>query len=627
MVNDRQKILIVDDKQENLYALEKVLEKVDADIIRTTNGNDALIASLNHEFALAILDVQMPLMDGYELAGYLRDGEKTRNLPVIFLTAAYSDEYHEFKGYEAGAVDFVSKPYRPEILLAKVRIFQQLDRQRRELEKTIALEKQKNHLENILLSMTDAVMVVSKDGFIQTANEATLSLLSYAPGEIIDIPFSELFEDNILSPWKIAEEKTLSSTDIKNLAHHNIETRVFTKHKEAIPVIISGSAFHDRDNLLLGVVIVARDIREQIKSQKALEASEEKYRTLYETSRDGIAFCDMFNRPIDANRAFLDMVGYEKAELLELNCRQLIPDKWHDMDANIFKEQILPRGYADENEKEFIRKDGAIFPVSMRRWLSRDDAGNPIGMWILIRDITDIKILEQQRIMTEKMTALGMLAGGMSHELNNPLMGIHGFIEYCLNHTETQDKRHAILEDAKRETKQCMDLVENLLTFSHMGQSSEEKYRWVDCEDIFDRVLRLLAYRIEKEDVRVVKQISEESRKIYTKGNTMQQVFLNLMTNALDAVMAAPKREIRFEVRPSGENILITLSDTGNGILPGHMKRIFDPFFTTKPVGKGTGLGLSVSKSIVESHGGEIVYESTPGKGTRIGVRLPGKKD
>ena len=626
-MNDRQKILIVDDKNENLYALEKVLEKVDADIIKAFSGNEALIASLNHEFALAILDVQMPGMDGYELAEYLRDNEKTRNLPLIFLTAVYSDEHHVFKGYEAGAVDFVTKPYRSEILLAKVRIFLQLDRQRLELEKTIGLEKAKNHLENILLSMTDAVMVVSKKGLIQTVNEAALSLFGYAQGEIIGMSFNGLLEGGALSPWTISEEKPLSSNDMENLAYHNKEASVFTKHGEAIPVLISGSAFHDKDNLMLGAVIVARDIRERIKARKALEASEEKYRTLFETSRDGIVFSDMNGNFIDANPAFLDMVGYEMQELMYVNCQQLTPGKWHDLDADILKEQILPRGYSGENEKEYTRKDGSVFPVAVRSWLQRDEAGNPTGMWMHIRDMTERNLLEQQRIMTEKMTALGTMAGGMAHELNNPMMGIHAFIEYCLKHTESEDKRYGILEDARSQTKRCMDLVQNLLTFSHKEQLSEEEYQWEDCEILFDRVQRLLAYRIENDNVHVIKKISKESGKIYTKGNSIQQIFLNFMTNALDALKEAPKKEICFDVRPAGGNVLITVFDTGSGILPGHMKRIFDPFFTTKPVGKGTGLGLSVSKSIIESLGGKISCESEPGKGTKIEMLLPSKKD
>lgn len=140
-MNDRQKILIVDDKEENLYALEKVLEKVDADIIKAFSGNDALIASLNHEFALAILDVQMPGMDGYELAEFIRAAEKTRHVPIIFMSAVYSDDYYVFKGYDAGGVDYMVKPYNPVVLLSKVSVFLRLHRQHTEL------LKHREHLE------------------------------------------------------------------------------------------------------------------------------------------------------------------------------------------------------------------------------------------------------------------------------------------------------------------------------------------------------------------------------------------------------------------------------------------------------------------------------------------------
>jgi len=129
----RQKILIVDDREENLYALEKVLGKVDADIIKATSGNDALIACLNHEFALAILDVQMPGMDGYELAEFIRAEEKARHVPIIFMSAVYSDDYYVFKGYDAGGVDYMVKPYNPTVLLSKVNVFLQLHRQHTEL--------------------------------------------------------------------------------------------------------------------------------------------------------------------------------------------------------------------------------------------------------------------------------------------------------------------------------------------------------------------------------------------------------------------------------------------------------------------------------------------------------------
>lgn len=131
----KQKILIVDDRAENLYALEHVLKELDVEVIKATNGNDALIAILNHDFCMAILDVQMPGMDGYELAEFIRSEEKTQYLPVIFLSAVFSDDFHVFKGYQSGAVDFITKPFNPEILLNKVKVFLKLDQQKIELHK------------------------------------------------------------------------------------------------------------------------------------------------------------------------------------------------------------------------------------------------------------------------------------------------------------------------------------------------------------------------------------------------------------------------------------------------------------------------------------------------------------
>ncbi len=618
-----QKILIVDDRPENLLALEKVLRETEAQIIRAAGGNEALKATLHNDFALAILDVQMPEMDGYELAEYLRGDEKTRHLPIIFLTAVYSDEYHVFKGYAAGAVDFVTKPYRPEILLAKVRVFLELAGQKRELIEKVEVEKAKSYLEDILLSMVDSVMVVSGDGVIRTVNDALVSLSGYDPEEITGMPLAGLFEGPLSEVLLPALPNGSLPEEIEGLLYRNRLAPLLTKDGRLIPMEISASIFHNRKDVSFGTVLVARDMRSNIKAREALKNSEEKYRNLYESSRDGIAFFHMDGQLLDANQAFLDMIGYEKEEFTGLHYTDITPEKWHGMEAEILQNQVLPRGYSDEYEKEYLRKDGSLFLAAIRVWLTKDEKGTPNGMWALIRNTTLQRLEEQNRIITEKMTALGMMAGGMAHELNNPLMGIQAFVEYCLKHTKPEDKRHGILADALRESGRCISLVQNLLTFSHMGQLAEEEYGNVNCADLFERVSRLLAYRIEKDDIRITTCTPEKSVDIPAKANSLQQVFLNLMTNALDAVKESETKEIRFEMREAGEWIEIAISDTGCGISVEQMKRIFDPFFTTKPVGKGTGLGLSVSRSIIESQGGKIRCESEVGKGTAFVIEMP----
>lgn len=132
-MTEKPKILIVDDKRENLYSLEKLLQKLDVSVFSAQSGNEALGLILEHEFCMAIIDVQMPEMDGYELVELIRTEPATSQLPVIFVSAIYSDEYHHRKGYDAGAVDFVSKPFIPEILLSKIRVFINLYEQRKQL--------------------------------------------------------------------------------------------------------------------------------------------------------------------------------------------------------------------------------------------------------------------------------------------------------------------------------------------------------------------------------------------------------------------------------------------------------------------------------------------------------------
>jgi phosphoserine phosphatase RsbU/P len=148
----KQRILIVDDKEANLFALRNVLKELGVEVVQTNNGNDALIATLNYDFALAILDVQMPEMDGYELAEFIRNEPQTKLLPIIFLSAIFSDDFHVFKGYQSGAVDFLTKPFKPEILLSKVRVFLELDRQRHEVQKSY----------NELRTMLDAMHLLNK---------------------------------------------------------------------------------------------------------------------------------------------------------------------------------------------------------------------------------------------------------------------------------------------------------------------------------------------------------------------------------------------------------------------------------------------------------------------------------
>jgi len=222
---------------------------------------------------------------------------------------------------------------------------------------------------------------------------------------------------------------------------------------------------------------------------------------------------------------------------------------------------------------------------------------------------------------------MGTLVAGVAHELNNPMTGMINYVQYCRKHTDSGDKRYKALVDTEAEIRRCIDIVNNLLTFSRIEKEGKESFRETDCAEIIERVLRLLSYRIEKNQVSVTKQYEKGTMKVWAKVNNIQQVFLNLVSNALYAVENCETREIHLSINPKGSFTQITVKDSGIGISSENRGKIFDPFFTTKPVGEGTGLGLSILKSIIDDHGGNVTCKSDIGKGTEFKVLLPMKTE
>jgi two-component system, cell cycle sensor histidine kinase and response regulator CckA len=180
---ERQKILIVDDKEENLFTLEKILRETGGEAVKATSGNEALAATLHHDFALAILDVHMPGMSGFELADHLRSDQKTRSLPIIFLTATFADEENAFKGYEAGAVDYIIKPYNPVILNGKVAAFLELARYRSQLEALVQERTQRiQHINRVLRKIRSVNQLIVREEDESRLIRNTCKLLVEARG-------------------------------------------------------------------------------------------------------------------------------------------------------------------------------------------------------------------------------------------------------------------------------------------------------------------------------------------------------------------------------------------------------------------------------------------------------------
>ena len=239
----------------------------------------------------------------------------------------------------------------------------------------------------------------------------------------------------------------------------------------------------------------------------------------------------------------------------------------------------------------------------------------------LEHEIKERKRLEDQLIQSEKMAAVGQLAGGIAHEVNNPLGVILGFAQGVVAHLKPNDPIEMPLKSIEREAVRCKELVQNLLTFSRVSKAEKAS---MDLKEAIDGAFSLVLAQSKVKNVEVVKAFSDIPRIVANK-NQIQQILVNLSNNAIDAMPNGGKLTIRIKKtdRKERDGVEIQVQDTGRGIPPEIRSKIFNPFFTTKEIGKGTGLGLSLVYEMIQKHDGCITVESEVGKGTTFHVFLP----
>jgi two-component system NtrC family sensor kinase len=312
---------------------------------------------------------------------------------------------------------------------------------------------------------------------------------------------------------------------------------------------------------------------------------------------------------IAANRAFVRLVGAPASDILGTR----IPAPWWADDRVDSMADI-----GETKERLFRTAEGRTFPVESSVHAVEDDDGAPALVFAVVTDLSERRRLEQQVVQSGKLAAIGELAAGVAHEINNPLFAILGLTEFLLLEADKGSKTHERLELIQQTGLEIKEIVRGLLDFA---RDTSDDMQLTSATEIVKTTLDLVRRTNAHKGIEFVERYQTEDGAIRGNMNQLKQLVLNLVANAREVMPNGGV--VTVEVRREADEVVIDVTDEGPGVPPELVSRIFEPFFTTRRGRGGTGLGLPVSLGIAESHGGTLTVMTLPGHGATFSVRLP----
>ncbi len=363
---------------------------------------------------------------------------------------------------------------------------------------------------------------------------------------------------------------------------------------------------------------LTRTLEERVEERtKELILSEQKFRRLFEGSKDAIFFCDKEGRITDINPAGAEMLGFENEE--EVVGRYMLEFFVNEEDWFRYCHTVSKQGYIKDFETVLKGIDEIQRYIIITSEAVYED-GVFVGCEGIAKDITTFKQMTEQLIYSEKMASLGQLAAGVAHEINTPLGVILGYAQMLKEDLQDNHEVQEELSLIEKQAKACKRIVSDLLSFSRSSKGQiKTEFSLNEC---VKQTVALVKHIFENEGIILVLDLDPQLPDIKGNPDQMAQVILNLLNNAHDAIEKQGKVYIWTGYNPQEDEVFLRVGDTGKGIPEDIRGKIFDPFFTTKPVGKGTGLGLSVSYGIIRDHGGRINVYSPPTDKELLGLGI-----
>jgi PAS domain S-box-containing protein len=462
-------------------------------------------------------------------------------------------------------------------------------------------------------SIQEGLFFATPDGRFLDVNDALVRMLGYASRE-------ELLRADVsphLYPAPEVREKFLRVLSERGVLR-NYEETLRRKDGTLLHTLQNITAVRDARGRVAQIRGLMLDVTEQKTFQSQLQRERDFNQKILNTTQSMILVLDTAGLISYANRRCYE-AGYQEGELIGHRLVDWVEaSDGEDFDAAL---ETTAHGHQVENlELRVRRSDGSMGHFSISLSPMRDEQNTVNSVVVVMTDITDAVLLQAKLAHSEKMATIGRLVSGVAHEVNNPLAAILGFTDLLLENPEVPGAAREDLKIILQETQRTKDIVQDLLSFARQRPVQREL---VQVNNVLKQTIKLRSYDFGSHGVEVIEDFEETLAAALGDSQQLQQVFLNILNNAYDAVQDAGRRgRIRIHTRRHAEMIEVAISDNGTGITD--PQRIFDPFFTTKQAGKGTGLGLSICYGIVRAHGGEIqCWNNEAGAGSTFVVRIP----
>jgi two-component system cell cycle sensor histidine kinase/response regulator CckA len=626
MPQDPLRILILEDVPMDAELVEYELERASIPFqSRRVDSRDGFLQELDQFRPDVILsDYTLPRFDGMTALALAR--QRVPSIPFLIVTGSVNEET-AVGCMKAGATDYLLKSNLARIGPA---IQAALERERAHAEKVqaeSALAASERRFRSLVQNSSDLVTIVAPDGAILYASDSAQRIVGYLPSELVGTSLLDYVNGADVEPV----QGLLQSGNGKPSVAGPIEFCL--RRADGTPVWLEAVGTNLlTDATIRGIVLNARDVSERKRADRALRESEERYRDLFDNASDLVCMAAPDGALLYVNKAWQEGTGYGEEEIGRMQLLDIVhPDSRSHYRAVI--ERVLAGERLDHVELMFVRQSGA--PVTVEGNLSctfKD--GRPSVVRGIYRDITERKRVEEHLRRAERMQAAGKLAGGVAHEVNNMMTGVIGFSEFVLRSFESDDPRRSDVEEVIRAGTRAADVTRQLLAFT---RQQFLRPQIVEINAVVREMEKMLRRSV-GEDKQLELRLSPNAGQIRADRGQLEQVLINLVLNARDAITGHGRVSIEtgnsewdsaYAERhggvdiPLGRYVMLAVSDTGCGMNAEVQARIFEPFFTTKAIGQGTGLGLSTVYGIVKQSGGFVWVYSEPGEGSVFKVYLP----